>query len=222
MIVFSELASHGPLHACMAWDPEADISIFRELASMNGVWLVPGSMFIRRDGKIYNQAVVIDPSGAIVGRCDNLFPFVPTEVRTADSRDFLVFDIPFVGRCGISICHDVWFPEIARTLSNLGVEVLLRPALTGTTDRPGEMAVVQSTAEVLRCYVFNVNGLDAGGVGQSLVVDPTGRIVHQGGQNPEIFCINVDFSLVRQTRAGAQPSRPSVQTISVPFDRPRR
>jgi predicted amidohydrolase len=201
MIVFSELAMHGPLHACMSKDPEADIAVFRQLAAKHGVWIIPGSMFVEREGKTFNHAVVIDPSGAVAGRYDKMFPFMPFEAGVAGGTEFLVFDVPSVGRFGLSICYDIWFPETTRTLTNLGVEVLIHPVLTGTTDRKPEIAIVQATAVMFQCYVVDVNGLDAGGVGQSLVADPTGRVVHQCGQATEIFPINVDLGLVRQTRA---------------------
>jgi predicted amidohydrolase len=201
MIVFSELAVDGPLHACMSKDPVADEAVFQALAVRHGVWLVPGSAFQQRQGHLYNHAVVIDPAGRIAGRYDKMFPFTPFEAGVTGGTEFLVFDVPQVGRFGLSICYDIWFPETTRTLTSLGVEVLLHPVLTGTTDRRPELAIVQATAVMFQCYVFDVNGLDAGGVGLSAVADPTGRIVHQCGQAAEIFPINVDLGLVRQVRA---------------------
>lgn len=60
---------------------------------------------------------------------------------------------------------------------------------------------MQATAVMFSCYVVDVNGLDAGGVGRSLVADPTGNVVHQCGQVAEIFPINIDLGLVRQVRS---------------------
>ena len=201
MIVFSELAIDGPLHACMSKDPAADQQAFQALAAEYSVWLVPGSAFVERDGRIFNHAIVIDPSGAIAGRYDKMFPFLPFEAGVTGGTDFLAFDVPGVGRFGLSICYDIWFPETTRTLTSLGVEVLIHPVLTGTTDRRAELAIVQATAAMFQCYVVDVNGLDAGGVGLSLVADPSGHIVHQCGQVSEIFPINIDLDLIRQVRA---------------------
>jgi deaminated glutathione amidase len=200
MIVFSELAINGPLRGCMSANPAADEAVFQDLAGQLGVWLVPGSAFMERDGKMFNHAIVIDPSGAIVGRYDKMFPFLPFEAGVTGGANFLIFDVPDIGRFGLSICYDIWFPETTRTLTSMGVEVLLHPALTGTTDRRPELAIAQATAAMFQCYVIDVNGLDAGGVGLSLVADPTGRVVHQCGQVPEIFPINIDLGLVRQIR----------------------
>ena len=200
MIVFSELAAHGPLHARASADPAADEDVFRDLAARHRVWLVPGSAFVRRHGAIYNHAMVIAPDGSVAGRYDKMFPFTPFEADVAAGTDFLIFDVPHVGRFGLSICYDIWFPETTRTLTSAGVEVLIHPVLTGTTDRQAEIAIVQATAAMFQCYVFDVNGLDAGGVGRSLVADPSGRVVHQAGQAPEIFPVMIDLGLVRQAR----------------------
>ncbi len=74
--------------------------------------------------------------------------------------------------------------------------------LTGTTDRQAEHAIVQATAAAMfQCHVVDVNGLDAGGVGLSLIADPAGRIVYQAGKAPEISPITLDLDLVHQARA---------------------
>ena len=200
MIVFSELAAHGPLRVHAVADPTVDEEVFIRLARKHRVWILPGTWFVQRDGKTYNHAVVIDPFGMIVGRYDKMFPFRPFEAEVAGGTGFLAFDVPGVGRFGVSICYDIWFPETTRTLTADGVEVLLHPVLTGTTDRHVELAIVQATAAMFQCYVVDVNGLDAGGVGRSLIADPTGQIVHQAGQAPEIFPIMLDLGLVRQAR----------------------
>jgi predicted amidohydrolase len=125
---------------------------------------------------------------------------LPLETGVESGTEFLVFDVPDRGRFGISICYDMWFPETTRTLTSLGVEVLLHPVLTGTTDRQVELAIAQATAAMFQCYVFDVNGLEAGGIGRSIVVDPAGVVLHQAGQRDEIFPITVDFGLVRHVR----------------------
>jgi predicted amidohydrolase len=201
MIVFSELAMRGPLHACAAEDPRVDEAVFQALAAKHRVWIIPGTYFVHREDRTYNHSVVINPDGEIVGRYDKMFPFMPFEAGVTGGSDFLIFDVPDVGRFGLSICYDIWFPETTRTLTSAGVEVLIHPVLTGTTDRKAELAIVQATAVMFSCYVVDVNGLDAGGVGRSLVADPTGNVVHQCGQVTEIFPINIDLGLVRQVRA---------------------
>ena len=200
MIVFSELAMHGPLRSRMCETPETDVQVFQKLANRHKLWLVPGSMFVRRGENIFNHAVVIAPDGTIAGRYDKLFPFRPFEAGIEGGTEFLVFDVPDVGRFGLSICYDIWFPEVMRTLSSMGAEVLIHPVLTGTNDRDAELAIVRATAVMFQCYVIDVNGLDAGGNGWSLVADPAGRVVYQSGQIPDIFPAMIDLGQVRQAR----------------------
>lgn len=200
MIVFSELAPHGPAHASASATPQEDEALFQAAAARHGIWVVPGSALIAREGRLFNHAIVIDPAGTIVGRYDKLFPFQPFEAGVSGGTDLLIWDIAGVGRFGLSICYDIWFPETTRAMTSAGVEVLLHPVLTGTTDRAVELAIVQATAAMFQCYVVDVNGLDGGGIGRSLVADPAGRVIHQCGQATELFPITLDLGLVRHVR----------------------
>jgi len=202
MVLFSELAPFGPLDK-FALPPENEvIEQFCAAAQRHKVWLIPGSMFLTSpvDGRIYNTALVIDPEGQVIRRYAKMFPFLPYEKGIAAGTEFCVFDVPDVGRFGLSICYDIWFPETTRQLTSQGVEILLHPVLTGTTDRDAELAIARATAAQFQCYVFDVNGLGAGGVGKSLVVDPTSLVLHQSAGQEDMFPIEVDLSMVRRQR----------------------
>src|SRR5262245_1632245 len=172
MVVLSELACSGPVPNSPVALPGPQESALKEAARRHGVWLIPGSSYERgADGRIYNTCPVIDPAGDVIARYRKMFPFRPYEVDVAAGTEFCVFDVPRVGRFGLSICYDIWFPETTRTLTSAGVEVLIHPVLTSTTDREAEIAIAQATAAMFQCYVIDVNGLDAGGIGRSLVAD---------------------------------------------------
>ena len=201
MVLFSELAPYGPLDRFAQPFPNDDLSRFQEDARRYGIWLIPGSMFEKReDGRIFNTSVVINPEGEIVSKYSKMFPFRPYEAGISAGTEFCVFDVPGVGRFGLSICYDIWFPETTRQLTSQGVEVLLHPVLTGTTDRDAELAIARATAAQFQCYVFDVNGLASGGVGRSLVVDPTATVLHQSAGQEDMFPIEVDMDLVRRQR----------------------
>ena len=201
MIVFSELALSGPIHNHPVKLPGAEEDALRGAAAKHGVWLLPGSIFeVTDDHQIFNTAPVIDPAGNVIARYRKMFPFLPYEHGVSPGTEFCVFDVPDVGRFGLSICYDIWLPETTRTLSSMGAEVLLHPVLTGTIDRDVELAIARSTAAQFQCYVFDINGLGAGGVGRSCVVDPTGTVLHQSGAGEEIVPIEVDFARVRRQR----------------------
>jgi predicted amidohydrolase len=200
MVVFSELAPFGPLTAHAQLFPNDAESRFRDLAARHGIWLLPGSMFERDGDRIYNTASVIGPDGAVVARYRKMFPFYPYEEGVTGGTDFCVFDVPEVGRFGVSICYDMWFPETSRTLAAMGAEVILHPTLTSSIDRDVELAMARATAAQQQCFFFDVNGLGDGGIGRSLVVGPHGDILHQAGSSDELFPIEIDLFRVRRSR----------------------
>jgi len=201
MVLFSELAPYGPLPRFAQPFPNEALDRFCEDARRHKIWLIPGSLFEKaEDGKVYNTAVVIDPEGDVVARYRKMFPFRPYEVGVEAGSEFCVFDVPEVGRFGLSICYDIWFPETTRQLTSQGVEVLLHPVLTGTTDRDAELAIARATAAQFQCYVFDVNGLSAGGVGRSCVVDPSAVVLHQSAGQEDMFPFEIDLELVRRQR----------------------
>jgi predicted amidohydrolase len=200
MIMFSELAVFGPLTSYSHADTTEVEQIFCELAKKHNIWIVPGSMYQTRGDKIYNMAIAINPQGEVVSRYDKLFPFFPYEEGVEPGDKFATFDVPDVGRFGISVCYDLWFPETARSLAAMGVDVILHPTLTPTIDRDVELAIVQSTAAINQCYVFDVNGIGAGGNGRSIVCGPDGRVLYQASVGDEIIPIELDLDRVHRSR----------------------
>jgi deaminated glutathione amidase len=201
MVLFSELAPFGPLTRFSLPLHNETVDQFCAAARRHNLWLIPGSMFeTGEDGRIFNTSTVINPAGEVVRSYRKLFPFRPYEEGVAAGTDFCIFDVPGVGRFGLSICYDMWFPETTRQLTSHGVEVLLHPVLTGTTDREAELSMARATAAQFQCYVFDVNGLGAGGVGKSCVVDPTATVLHQSAGQEDMFPIEIDLDTVRRQR----------------------
>ncbi|MEX0968676.1 MAG: carbon-nitrogen hydrolase family protein [Bacteroidia bacterium] len=200
MVLLSELCAFGPLLYHAKPFPNEVEDEFRELARKNKIWLIPGSMFQNRHERIYNTATVINPEGEIVGRYDKMFPFYPYEVGVTGGTEFFFFDVPEVGRFGLTICYDMWFPETSRTLAVNGCDVILHPTLTGTIDRDVELALVQATAATNQCYVFDINGLGDGGTGRSIICGPDGRVIYQAGTGPEQIPIEIDMERVKRSR----------------------
>ena len=222
MILFSELATFGPLPKHHPESIEPIENEFRELAARHGIWLLPGSIFERCGGLLYNTASVIDPAGEVVGRHRKMFPFAPYEAGVEGGTEFLVFDVPEVGRFGVSICYDIWFPETTRTLTAMGAEVLLHPTLTGTIDREVELSIARATAAMFQCYVFDINGIGGGGTGRSSVIDPAGIVLYQAGGHDEIIPVEIDLEQVRRQRAvgirGLGQTLKSFRDRAVEFD----
>lgn len=200
MVLFSELAPFGASKQFAGQLPNAAEKQFQEMAARHRVWLIPGSMYERDGDDIFNTSTVINPQGEIIARYRKIFPFYPYEQNVAAGREFCVFDVPDVGRFGLCICYDMWFPETARTLTAMGAQVILHPVLTNTIDREIEIAIAQATGAMFQTFVFDINGLGAGGNGRSCVVDPHGRFLHQAGTNDELIPLQVDLQVADHAR----------------------
>jgi predicted amidohydrolase len=201
MVVFSELAGHGPLIRNAEPLPGPTEAAFCEMAAKHGIWFLPGSLFERSGDRIYNTAPVIDPHGNVVARYRKMFPFYPYEEDVTPGDSFCVFDVPGIGRCGVSICYDMWFPETSRTLAAMGAEVILHPTLTNSTDREIELAIARATAAQNQCFFVDINGLGDGGNGRSIIVGPHGDVLHQATTTEEWIPLELDFDRVRRSRA---------------------
>jgi predicted amidohydrolase len=200
MVVFSELAAFGPSMPHAQTLPGPAENAFCEMARRHGIWLIPGSLFEKVGDVIYNTASVINPAGVVVGRHRKMFPFMPHEMGVTGGKDFFVWDVEGVGRFGVSICYDMWFPETTRTLAAMGAEIILHPTMTDTIDRDVELAISRASAAMNQCFFFDVNGVGGGGTGRSIVVRPTGTVVHTAGDSEEMFPVDVDLSVVRRCR----------------------
>lgn len=200
MVLFSELAVCGPLPSTAQPLPGPTEEAFCKLAARHHIWLLPGSMYERAGNDIYNTALVINPNGEVVGRYRKMFPFQPYEVGVEAGDQFLVFDVPDVGRFGVSICYDMWFPETTRTLAVMGAEVILHPSMTATIDRDIELSIARVTAVTNQCYVFDINGVGAGGYGRSIVCGPEGVVIYEAGSGEEMMPIEIDLDRVRRSR----------------------
>ena len=200
MVVFSELCAYGPLTHTAQEVPGVFEQTMQHMAKTYGIWLLPGSIFEKKGDLLYNTASVINPQGEVVTRYRKMFPFYPYEVGVTPGDRFCLFDIPNVGKFGISICYDMWFPETIRTLAVHGAEVILHPTMTGTIDRDIELAIARSMAAVNQCYLFDVNGLGTGGSGRSIVCGPDGRVLYQAEGNEEIIPIELNIERVQRSR----------------------
>jgi predicted amidohydrolase len=163
-------------------------------------WLLPGSLYVREGGQVFNTIPVINPAGEVVARHRKMFPFLPYETGVTPGAEFVVFDVPSFGRIGVSNCYDMWFPETTRTLAVMGAEVVLHPSMTNTIDRDVELAIARANAASNQCYFLDVNVAGPLGVGQSIVCGPGGEVIHQAGRIREVFPVELDFEYVRRVR----------------------
>ena len=132
MVVFPELCSFGPGLSFAEAMPGPTEARYQALAKKNNVWLIPGSIYERVGNDIFNTTPVINPAGEVVVRYRKMYPFLPYEKGVKHGTEFVVFDVPEVGRFGVSICYDGWVPETTRALVWKGAEIIIHPTMTGT------------------------------------------------------------------------------------------
>ncbi|GII56236.1 apolipoprotein acyltransferase [Planotetraspora thailandica] len=180
----TRLIAYPELHVCGADDVEAMAEPLdgprgkrlAELAGDLGIWLLPGTVVERGDdGAIYNTAVAYSPEGRLAASYRKMFPWRPYEPYAPGDR-FVVFDIPEAGRLGFAVCYDAWFPEAARHLAWMGAEIIVNPVKTTTCDRAQELVLARANAIVNQVFVLSVNAAGPQGAGESMIVDPEGRV----------------------------------------------
>jgi predicted amidohydrolase len=170
------------------------------LARKTHQWLIPGSMWERDGDKIYNTAIVISPQGEIISKYRKMFPWLPYEAGTSAGNEFCVFDIPDVGRFGLCICYDMWFPEVSRTLAWMGAEVIIQPTLTPTSDRELELVMARANALFNQCYFVSINGIGTWGGGRSTIINPDGRVLQEASTNQTFMTELLDLDHTTRSR----------------------
>ena len=199
MIVLSELAVSG-----VKPDEEKSLStflpLFSDLAKKYDTWLIPGTFHEFEDDVIYNTCPVINNEGNLVTKARKLYPWLPYENQITPGNEICTFEYPGAGIIGVHICYDLWFPETSRALAMAGAELIINPTLTPTQDREIETVMVRATSVQQQCYYVDVNSVGEQGCGQSIACDPEGNVLHISNDQEDIFTIEVDFNLVRNSR----------------------
>lgn len=188
---------------------------FRSLAAELGAWIQPGSIAIETSGgKLRNRAVMLDPSGDIVAQYDKVHMF---DVDLADGESYRESDVfesgdqavlaptPW-GLVGLTVCYDLRFAYLYRTLAQAGASYLTVPAaFMRTTGRVHWHVLLRSRAIETGCYVFaacqwGAHG-DAVTYGHSLVVAPWGEVIADAGESGGVAIAEVDPAKVEEARA---------------------
>ncbi len=215
---FSGLRSEGPCIHPVAF-PESEhpaIPAFSELARRNGAAVLLGSLgILAADGRIFNRSYLIDPQGKVAARYDKIHLFdidMPDGTPVRESATIA----PGLGAVlakaagvtiGLSICYDLRFPMLYRKLAQAGAEILAIPAaFTKATGEAHWHVLNRARAIENGCFVVSPCqwGELPGGArsyGHSLVVDPWGRVVIDGGEGEGVFTATIDLDQVAATRA---------------------
>ncbi len=194
------------------------LKTFRRLAASLDRWLLLGSLAVETKEGIKNRSYVLDSAGEVVARYDKVHLFdvdLKNGERYRESETFapgaaaVTAALPW-GSLGLSVCYDLRFPHLYRALAKAGADFLTIPAaFTRTTGEAHWHVLIRARAIENGSYVFAPSQCGRHGEGEtfghSLIVDPWGEVLADGGVEPGIIYAEVDATRVAEVR-GMIPS----------------
>jgi len=220
LVVFPELVSTGYTFTdrAQAWNLAEPVPTgpttrrWEELAACHSVYIVAG--LLERDGPyLFNTAILVGPEG-FVAKYRKLHLWSEEKlIYEPGNLGMVVCTLPFA-RVGLMICYDMWFPEHARILRQLGADVLAIPSAWVWNDTPGHVKrgyymadyVAMVTAHLNQVFIAVADrvGRDNGQwfFGSSVLVSPVGWPLQgpAGDQCPIMLSAEVDFVEGRRLR----------------------
>jgi predicted amidohydrolase len=200
----------------VAEEHDPTLATMRELAQKLSIYIHIGSLAIKiSPDKAVNRAFVIDRKGEVAARYDKIHMF---DVDLAGGESYresanyrpgdlaVIADLPW-GRLGVTICYDLRFPALYRALAEAGASFLAIPAaFTKQTGEAHWQVLMRARAIENGCYVIAAaqGGLHENGrstFGHSIVVDPWGKVVAEGGTEPGVIMAEIDPAAVAAARS---------------------
>lgn len=219
------------LQIAMRENDDRSLVAFCALAEELRTWLLIGSLAIKlSDNKTANRSYLIASDGRIAAHYDKIHLFDVDLPNQESYREFntvtageqaVTADLPW-GRIGLSVCYDVRFPQLYRTLAKSGAEMLSVPsAFTETTGKSHWQHLLRARAIENGCFVIapaqggkHANGRST--YGHSMIVGPWGEILGEAGTEPGVITADLDLDQVTAVHARV----PSLQHDR-PFSAPK-
>ena len=197
-------------------EPLDDSPTLRRMAAKareTGMWILCGTLFTPApDGRYLNTSVLLNPEGEPVARYDKLHLFdvtLPSGEERRESKQvcpggtIVTAETP-LGHLGMSVCFDVRFPELYRTMVLRGAQVLLVPAMfSQETGKAHWELLLRARAVENGCYVIAPNqyGGRFGAYGHSMIVDPWGKVLAEIPEGEGLAMAEIDLDYLDQVRA---------------------
>ncbi|MFG1477623.1 carbon-nitrogen hydrolase family protein [Xanthobacter sp. V4C-4] len=215
-------------------DKDETLAAFRTLARELKIHLHIGSLALKiAEAKAVNRAILIDPEGEVSARYDKIHMFDVDLGHGESYRESNAYrpgeravtaDVDAI-RVGLSICYDLRFPALYRALAETGAQVLTVPsAFTRPTGEAHWHVLLRARAIENGAYVLaaaqggrHENGRET--YGHSLIVDPWGRVIAEGGADPGVILAEIDMKEVASARARI-PSLANGRRFEVPDAHP--
>ena len=200
----------------VAEEQDSTLATLREVARKAGLYIHIGSLAIKASPeKAANRSFLIDRKGDVAARYDKIHMFdvdLDGGESYRESSSYragelaVVADLPW-GRLGLTICYDLRFPALYRALAEAGASFLAIPSnFTKQTGEAHWHVLQRARAIENGCFVFAAaqGGKHESGresYGHSLVVDPWGRVLAEGGTEPAVLFAEIDPAAVAAARA---------------------
>lgn len=182
------------------------VEAFRKKALERDCHILMGSFVENDGGRIYNTALLLDPEGSIAARYRkiHLFGYQSDERNILNAgRDVVVVDTPW-GSSGFSTCYDLRFPELFRQMVDKGAKFFLIPSAWPMARLDAWRLFNRARAHENLAYLISCNcaGINAGNryAGHSMIVDPLGQVIAEGGDTEEVVTAEIDPGLVDSVR----------------------
>ncbi|MNJ41920.1 2-oxoglutaramate amidase [compost metagenome] len=177
-----------------------------DFARHNDVHVIAGSIAEKRDGRVYNTMRIFARTGEEIADYSkmHLFRLMEEEKHLSSGQSAVTFELD--GQTsGASICYDIRFPELTRTLALRGAKVLFVPAAWPHPRLHHWRTLLTARAIENQMYVVACNRTGQSGkdnfFGHSMIIDPWGEIIAEGGEDEGIITGNIDLSLVDDVRS---------------------
>ena len=163
--------------------------------------------FVEKDGAdLFNTSVLLDPQGGIVAkyRKIHLFGYQSEERRLLKAgKGPAVADLPW-GKGGISTCYDLRFPELFRKMLDQGTTFFMIPSAWPHERLEPWTLFNRVRAHENLSYLFSCNGVGVNAgtklAGHSMIVDPLGKVIAEGGEGECFVSAEIDPLLVEAVR----------------------
>ena len=185
-----------------------------KLARELRVNIVAGSVLTQKGGARYNTAYVFDRAGDCIAEYDKTHLFSPSGEGEAYAAGDRVVTFPLDGvTCGILICYDLRFGELARALALSGAKLLFIPAEWRKVASEQMLALLRARAIEEQVFAALCNGCGAADGttfgGRSAIFDPLGKALARAGRTEKVISAEIDFAAQEKVR----------QDLPVFFDR---
>ncbi len=188
-----------------------------ETAKEFGIYLLGGSYpVLAASGKVFNRSTLIGPKGDTLAKYDKIHLF---DVDLEDGESYresdyvqpgengpVVYASDDLGTIGLSVCYDLRFPELYRALFEKGGEMLTVPsAFTKTTGKDHwhpllRARAIENTSYVLASAQTGTHGRKRKTYGHSLIIDPWGRILADGGEATGVIYAEFSPDILKEVR----------------------